>query len=101
MATETWYQNPETGVEFVFTPPLPPGIPYQIAAGRLERIADPDGSQMSSLPVKEADLTGGEGPDDESEQDEPVLFPCLDCDDVAVKGPDGEFTDHCAKHTPK
>lgn len=96
MSAETWYQNPETAVEFVFDSPLPPGVPYQIDAGRLVEITDPHGPRTSSLPGREADPAGGEDPDDD-----PGLYPCLDCGDTAVKDAEGFYTDHCAKHTPK
>lgn len=94
---DVWYQNPDTGGEFGFSLPLPPAVIPQIANGTLVPAPSPDGHELPLSPSKEADLDGGGGTGD----DDPVLYPCVDCGTVAVKGPDGEYTDHCAKHTPK
>lgn len=95
---DVWYRNETTGGVFGFGLPLPAEIAKQVAAKVLTRCS-PEGMPETSVPpVKEADLTGGTDPEGE---DEPGLYPCLDCGETAVKDADGFYTDHCAKHTSK
>lgn len=96
---DVWYQNPETGDTFGFGLPLPPAIPPQIKAGRLVQCAFPDGHEPPAPPVPEADRSGSAGPDDDS--DDPLLYPCIECGTTALKGKDGQYTDHCRAHTAK
>lgn len=93
---DVWYRNESTGGVFGFGLPLPAEIAKQVAAKVLTPCS-PEGTETSVPPVKEADLTGGTDPD----EDEPALYPCEECGDVAVKNAEGFFTDFCAKHTPK
>ena len=94
---DVWYRNPDTGGEFGFSLPLHPSIGPQIAAGRLVPIAAPGAHELPAVPVSEADGDGAAG----TEGEEPALYPCAECGDVAVKDDQGFYTDHCAKHTPK
>lgn len=95
---DVWYRNETTGGVFGFGLPLPAEIAKQVAAKVLTPCSPEGTPETSAPPVKEADLTGGTDPDDE---DEPSLYPCLNCGETAVKDAAGFYTDHCAKHTPK
>lgn len=95
---DVWYAHRETGGTFGFSLPLPKAVVPQVANGNLVRIDGPDGTpEAFSPPESMADGTGGE---DIDPADDPILHPCLDCGDLAVKA-DGVWTDQCAKHTPK
>lgn len=93
---DVWYQHVDTGQTFGFGQPLPKQILPQIKNGNLVKVAGPDGSIDSAAAVLEADEDGAADP-----VDDPALYPCETCGDVAVKDADGFYTDHCAKHTPK
>lgn len=95
---DVWYRNETSGAVLGFGLPLPAAIAKQVAAKVLTPCSPEGTPETSAPPVKEADLTGGTDLDDE---DEPALYPCLECGETAVKGPDGFYTDHCAAHTPK
>lgn len=95
---DVWYRNEATGGVFGFSLPLPDAIAKQVAAKTLTPCTPEGIPETSAPPAQEADLTGGTGLDDD---DEPALYPCLDCGDTAVKGDDGFYTEHCAQHTPK
>lgn len=96
---DVWYRNEATGGVFGFSLPLPEAIAKQVHAKTLTPCSPEGVPETSAPPVKEADLTGGTGLDDD--EDEPGLYPCLECGETAVKGDDGFYTDHCAKHAPK
>jgi len=95
---DVWYCNETTGGVFGFSLPLLPEIEKQVAAKVLTPCSPKGIPETSAPPVKEADLTGGTGLDDE---DEPGLYPCMECGETAAKDGEGFFTDYCAKHTPK
>lgn len=97
LGIDVWYEHAETGGVFGFGLPLPKQVIPQIKNGNLKRVAGPDGTPPdSAAAVLEADEDGAADP-----VDDPALFPCQECGDVAAKDADGFYTDHCAKHTPK
>jgi N-methylhydantoinase B/oxoprolinase/acetone carboxylase alpha subunit len=95
---DVWYRHETSGGVFGFSLPLLPAIAAQVRAKVLTPCSPEGVPETSAPPAQVADLTGGTGLEDE---DEPALYPCLDCGETAVKGSDGFYTEHCAQYTPK
>ncbi|QOR55775.1 MAG: hypothetical protein YHS30scaffold324_7 [Catenulispora phage 69_17] len=94
---DVWYRHETSGGVFGFSLPLPDAIDAQVRAKVLVPCSPEGAPETSASPVQEADLTGGTG----LEEDEPGLYPCMECGETAAKDADGFYTDYCAKHTPK
>lgn len=96
---DVWYGNPETGGVFGFSLPLPPSIPPQIAKGSLVRVDGPDSDIPQEVPPLDPMADGASG-GSTGDEDDPILHPCQECGNVAVKV-DGAWTEHCGRHQPK